>query len=121
MTGGRRGTNKTFTLIESDIVTIGSVINLGNIDTSKAHCFVGAKFFANADGDVQAIPDAGTITIEVETLNTSPVLEEIPDAIINAAAPCTRSWAANTRRVVATPDGITVASHYRIVVTCNET
>ena len=121
MSGARRGTDKTYSHIVSGISAVGDIINLGNIDVSKPHCFVGAQFFADGEGILQAIPDAGTVTIAVETLNTTPVVEDIPDGIIDATAPCTRSWAANTRRVIATPSGITVATHYRIVVTCNET
>ena len=119
--GARRGTDKTYTHIVSGIVTVATIIDLGNIDATKTHCFVGAQFFADAEGLAQAIPDAGTVTISVETLNTTPVAEAIPDGVIDAIAPCTKSWAANTRRVVATPSGITIATHYRIVVTCNET
>ncbi len=118
---GRRGTNKTFTLITSDIVDISTAIDLDNIDASKPHCFVGAQFYSDAQGAAVATPTAGTVSIEVETINTSPVLEPIPDPTIEASAPCTRSWAANTRRVVATPSGIDVATYYSIKVTCNET
>lgn len=120
MAGARRGTNKTFTIILSDIVPVGVAIDLPGIDTSKPHCFVGAQYFSDAEGDTPAVPDSGTIAIEVESLNTSPILEIIADNIIQAGMPMTKSWAANTLLVRATPSGITIATHYRIVVTCNE-
>lgn len=113
--------NQTFTLIESEIVPVGDVIDLDKIDAVKAHCFVGAQFFADANGDAPATPGAGTVTIEILSINNDPVFESPPSDVIQAANPTTLDWAANTIRVKATPNGITVATHYRIVVTANET
>ncbi len=119
--GARGGTDKTVTTVFSEIVTVGTVAILANTDTSKAHCFVGAQFFGSADETDHAVPDAGQIEISVRTLNTMPITETIPDAIIFAEKPCTLGWAGNTQDVIATPSGITVATHYRIVATFNET
>ena len=118
---GRRGPDKTFTLIQSGIVAVASTIDLDGIDASKPHCFAGLQFFADAQGSAPAIPGAGTVSIDILTLNTTPVFEDPPGNIINATALGTISWAANTLNVRATPTGITVATHYRLVVTCNET
>lgn len=120
MSGARRGTNKTFTLIKSDVAPVASVIDLTGIDSSKPHCFVGAQFFADADGLVSATPGAGTIAIDVQTINMAPVFEPVANNIMDMTRLMTLSWAANTQRLRATPTGITVATHYRIVVTCNE-
>lgn len=121
MSGGRRGTNKTFTLIESDIVTVGTSIELGKIDVSKPHCFAGVQFFTDATGDTPAVPTAGSVSIEVQTLNNFPRFEFPSGFQISAFTPTTVSWAANTLKVKATPTQIDIATHYRLVVTCNET
>ena len=113
--------NEQFTLIESAIVIVATEIDLDQIDAVKTHCFVGVQFFADAQGEVSATPGAGTVTITVQTVNGLPVSEAIPNNVMNAAAPVTLDFAANTVRVNAVPSGVTVATHYRIVVTCNET
>ena len=113
--------NKTFTLIESDITAVANPIDLGRIDSNQPHCFVGVQFFADALGTTPATPGAGTVTITVRAINTSPLFEVIPDNVIDATDPDTKSWAANTDRVLATPSGITVAAFYRLMVTCNGT
>lgn len=121
MAGARRGTNKTFSLAISDISPVGNVIDLPGIDASKPHCFLGVQFFADASGSAPAVPTVGSVVIEVKTINTTPLFEPVPGGTINASAPTTISWAANTIRVRATPSGVDVATHYRLVVTCNET
>ncbi len=119
--GARRGTNKTFSLFTSDIVAIGTEIILDGIDTSKPHCFVGAQFFADDQGAITAIPLAGSVVVKMQTLNTAPAYEDPPGGTIYPATPVTLSWAANTTKVKATPTGIDVATHWRLIVTCNET
>ncbi len=112
--------NKRFTAIESDIVTISTEIEQGSIDATQPHCFVGAQFFADAEGEVRAFPDAGQIAITIQTYNSAPMFENVPVGVIPASNTETLSWAANTAVVKAVPSDITVATHYKIVVTCNE-
>lgn len=118
---GRRGPNRIFSVIESDVTPVASPIVLTGVDTVRPHCFAGVQFFADAQGTIPAVPGAGTVAVTVQTINTAPVSEIIPDNVIDATAPTTLSWAANTQQVTATPTGITVATHYRLVVSCNET
>jgi len=113
--------NGTFALIESPIVTVGTTIDLEGIDAVKPHVFAAVQFFADALGATPATPGAGTVTITVETVNNTPILESPPEAVIDATDLTTVDWGANTKRVIATPAGITVATHYRLIVTCNET
>ncbi|MEE9367032.1 MAG: hypothetical protein V3W44_10120 [Dehalococcoidales bacterium] len=110
-----------FTLIKSDIVTVGTTIDLDQIDTTKPHCFAGLQFFADSEGAVEATPGAGTVVITVQLINAVPVFEAITNGIIDVTNYGTVSWAGNTVRVLATPSGLTVATHYRLIVTCNET
>lgn len=121
MSGARRGTDKTVVYVESDVFAVGSVITLDGLDTIKAHCFAGIQFFNDAAGTVVATPTAGTILIEIRTVNTTPVFETIPANTVDATAPATISWAANTQAVRATPTGVVGATHYKLIVTCNET
>ena len=118
--GARRGKNETLSLIQSPVTAVGSPIVLPGIDAAKPHCFAGAKFYSDAEGTAPVTPTAGTIDIDVETVNSSPKIEPIPANTINAGDARTIDWAANTTVVHATPTGITGAAFYRIVVTCNE-
>jgi len=121
MGGARRGPNILMTDFISPIVAVGTPITITNVDTVKPHCFAGVQFFTDSSGSTQAIPGAGTVVITIKTFNTDPVFEPTPAGTITGAAPVTISWAANTLDVKATPSGITVATHYRLIVTCNET
>lgn len=118
--GSRRGPNKTVALYESDPAPIGDPIELDGLEISNPHGFAGVKFYADANGDTEATPTAGTATIEIKTLNTDPRWESFPDNVIQASGPRTVGWGANTTRVRATPDSINVATHWRLVVTLNE-
>ena len=110
-----------FTFLESDIVPVGDQIISDAPDATQPHCFAGVQFFDDAAGKVPAVPSSGTVTIAIETVNTQPIFEAVPANIIDVAAPLTVSWAANTKRVRATPDSIAGATHYRLVVTANKT
>lgn len=115
----RRGTNKLLTVYESDVVAVGETIELDGLDMGRPHCFVGAQFFSDAAGTTPAVPTAGTVTISVKTFNTQ-VYEPVADPVITASAPTTRSWSGNSIAVKAVPADIDVATHYKIVATCNE-
>lgn len=109
-----------FTFLESDIFLVDAVITSDAPDATQPHCFAGCQFFSDAAG-TPAVPTAGTVAISIETVNTQPIFEDIPANVIDATAPLTLSWAANTKRVRATPTGIVGATHYRLVVTANKT
>lgn len=117
----RRGPNKILAVIYSGVTAIGDVIILEGIDNIKPHCFAGVRFFADSEGTTEAVPTVGTIDIEIQSLNNEPRYEDPPLPQISAANPSTITWAANTLRVKATPNGIDIATYYRLIVTCNET
>lgn len=108
----------SFELRESSIVAVAATINLP-IKDDFAHNFVGVQFFADAAGLTPVTPGAGTVTITVETINNLSVFEAPPDNVIDATAPVTVTWDANTRQVKAVPTGITTATHYKLVWTGN--
>ncbi len=118
--GARRGANKTYSVLQSDITPIDDIIDLGDIVVGLPHCFGGVQFFIDDTGTTEALPTTGTVTLTAQTLNTAPRFDEPQANIIIAAEPHTISWEANTIRVKATPLGVDVATHYRLVVTCNE-
>lgn len=103
---------------ESAISTVATTITLtlDDVAAGKSHCFAGVRFFADSSGSTPATPGAGTVTITVETSPTAPVFEAVPSNVITAATPTTVNWGAPTKRVRATPDSITVATHYQLVV-----
>ena len=116
--------NEKFTQIESTITPIGETIILDSIDANRTHCFCGVQFFSDIAGEIPATPEEGFVKIDVQTLNTHPVWEAVPDNIIDGADPSTIGWDANTRTVRAIPDNISSivgATHYKLVVTCNGT
>ena len=112
--------NEGFTLVESPVVPVGTTITMTNEDATQAHCFANVKFFADTNGQTPAIPGAGSVAIAVQVVN-SQAFENPPSPTIDATAPATVNWAGNTSRVRATPTGITVATHYQLVVTSNKT
>ncbi len=110
-----------FVLIISPIVTVATPMDLEALHTGKPHCFIGVQFFNDALGVTPATPTAGTVVVTIRTINTTPNFEAPPSPTIDATAPKTVTWAANTLSALTTPSGIVGATHYRSVVTCNET
>ncbi len=121
VSGSRRGANKSLAFFESETFAVGDIITLGELDITKPHCFAGVQFFSDAEGTLSVSPSAGTVLIEIQTVNTAPVFEPALNNLITVNAPTTVSWACNTQSVRATPAGITGAAFYKLIVTCNET
>ncbi|MEE8113954.1 MAG: hypothetical protein V3T23_06330 [Nitrososphaerales archaeon] len=111
----------SYTQVTSDIVTVATTITLDGIDVIKPHCFAGVQFFTDGTGGTPATPGAGTVTITVKTINSTPIFEAVPSNVIDATDIGTVSFASNTTSVRALPAGVTTATHYRMVVTCNLT
>lgn len=106
-------------VFESDVEAVADTIILDGLTEEMPHCFIGVQFFSDAGGTTPATPGAGTVAVTVETLNNEPVFEAVPDSPIDATAPTTLSWAANTKRVRLVPTGITTATHWKAVWTGN--
>lgn len=81
------------------------------------HCFLGVRFF-DAQGQ-PVTPGAGSIAIAVQTLNSTPVWELPEVSNVDATAPVTVDWAANTFAVRGIPTGVTTAVTWEIVITLN--
>lgn len=120
-TVARRIEQPGFELIESAIVTVATTIDIDGLQANLPHCFVGAQFFDSIDGDTPTTPGAGSVEVTVKTVNNEPNYEEVPGNTIDATAPDTVSWAANSKAVKLVPTGITTATHWRAVVTQNRT
>jgi hypothetical protein len=120
MSGARRGPDNFFYMRESPVTAIATPIILSGLDQTRPHCFAGVQFFSDAGGTTPATPTTGTVTVEIKSINTE-LFEPAPGGTIIADAPTTISWAANTLAVQVTPAAVDVASHYKLVVTCNET
>lgn len=121
MTGGRRGPNKIFSLVESDVTSIGTTIILDDLDLTRPHCFAGVQFFLDAAGLMPAVPTAGSVVVTAQTINSQPVYETVPGGVITASDPTTATWSGNTKAVKAIPSGVDVATHYKLILTFNET
>lgn len=107
--------------IESDIEVVADTIVIDGLTEEMVHCFLGLQFFEDSAGATPGTPTAGSAVVTVETLNSEPVSEPVPSNTIDATAPTTVSWDANTRSVTIVPTGISGGSvtHYRAVWTGN--
>lgn len=117
----KRHKNKDFTLVESEVVAVADTIDLTGLAADYPHNFLGVQFFADAAGETPVTPGAGTAVVTVETINNENVFEAIPDSTIDATAPTTVSWDANSKSVKIVPTGITTATHWKAVWTGNRT
>ena len=104
--------------VAGDVVAVDEAYTEDHIDPHKPHCYAGLKFYSDAQGTNEVTPTGGTVPITVKTRNSG-YFEAPPSNTIDATAPTTVNWAANTAQVRATPSGITGATHYRMTVTCN--
>lgn len=111
-------TNRFFT-VQSDIELVANTIILDPVNPEAPHSFVGVQFFTDDTGDTQVQPGAGTVEVTVETINSQGVWETVPSSTIDATAPTTVNWGANTKRVRLAPTGITTATHWRAIYTAN--
>ena len=118
MTAVQKG--QTFELHESDVTAIATPVTLAGLPTDLPHCFVGVQFFDDAGGTSVVVPGAGTAAIEIVTINNTPVLEAINGSPMDATAAVTLNWDGNTLSVKVTLAAITVATHYKVVVTANK-
>ncbi len=121
MTAFTRRKNKDFALVESVVVAVADTIDLTGLDSDFPHNFLGVQFFSDAAGLVPVTPGAGSGVVTVETINNENVFESIPDSTIDATAPSTVSWDANSKSVRIVPAGITTATHWKAVWTGNRT
>ncbi|AAT69547.1 gp71 [Alphaproteobacteria phage PhiJL001] len=120
MSGARRGPNQGIDFFQSAIVAVTETLTIDGISPVKPHCFLGVEFFADAAGATPATPSAGTLAVDVRTFNNPQHYEAVPSNSIDATAPTTVSWAANTTSARVTPSGIVGAAYYRATVSCNE-
>jgi len=83
------------------------------------HVFVAVKFYDS--GDLPVTPSAGTLAVEVQTAGNQPNWEDPPTTTIDATAPTTLDWSANTYGIRVTPTGLTGVDHWVVVVYFNKT
>ena len=113
----KRGLRK----ISSDIEAVADTIIINGLDSETPHCFVGVQFFDDALGVTPATPGAGSAVVTVETVNNEGLFESVPSNTIDATAPVTVSYDANSLRVQLVPAGVTVANFWRAIWTGNKT
>ncbi len=106
--------------VVSDIEVVADTIIIDSLPPGVSHCFLGVQFFADANGAASATPGAGTVDVDVETVNSEGVFESPANNTITGATPTTVPHTGNLLRARATPTGITVATHYQLVWTGNE-
>jgi hypothetical protein len=112
------GSAERTTLIESGLAEAGDTVDISGFGPDIAHCYVSVQMF-DAAGD-QIVDSAGTFAIEIATWNNG-VLEDPPVASIDATAPVTIGWEANTTRVVVTPSSLSDTDTWRVRVSLNRT
>jgi hypothetical protein len=93
------------------------------VNARLPHCFVGVEFFDNAAATTRVEPTAGTVAVQVETVNSPGLLEPaLGSPVALSSGRATLNFAANAARVVVTPTSVSGngASHYRAVLTANK-
>lgn len=112
--------NGPFTLYESDITVVSGVVVVAGLDVTKSHCFVGVQFFDDLEGTIPSVPTSGSVSFTIKTINSSPIFEPILGGFLDLLTGTeTTTWSANTEAVKATPASIVGSTHYKVVVTCN--
>jgi hypothetical protein len=82
----------------------------------QTHCFLSVQMF-NVSG-VQIVDSAGTFTLSVMPINSAQY--EVPSvSVIDATAPTTLSWAANTLKIKIVPASLSDTVTYKVVATSN--
>lgn len=123
MSGARRGRNEGIDIARSEIVPINTQIELTGLSPVRPHCFAGLQFFEDVSGNTPAATlPTGTVEIFVKTVNNEPNYEPTAAGTIDASAPETINWAGNTIAARTNTPALSggTATHYRMVVTCNE-
>jgi len=106
--------------VESAEVVLGAtvVLDLSTDGDFQAltHVFLGVQMF-DVGGD-QIVDSAGDFTVTIETVNTKQA-ESPTVSVIDATAPVTISWAANTLKITVVPDSLSDTVTYKVVATAN--
>lgn len=93
------------------------VIELSDLPCTLPHCFASVRFFDGAHDPVE--PSAGTLELEVQTIGNAPCFELPPDSTIDATAPVTLDWSANTVGIRITPTDLAGVTTWCVVLTFN--
>ena len=110
--------------VTSDATVLGDTVVI-DLSTDRdfgalTHCFLGVRMFDGTDPetDTQIDDSAGTFTVTIETINTT--RPESPTvSVINATAPVTISWNANTHKITVVPALLSDTVVYQVVATAN--
>jgi hypothetical protein len=106
--------------ITSDAAVLGDTITLDLSNegdfSALTHVFLGVQMF-DVSGD-PIVDSAGTFAITIQTLNTKQY-EAPPTASIDATAPTTISWAANTFKIKVVPSSLSTTVTWKVVATAN--
>jgi len=106
-------------LAVSDDATAADIVELTDLPIFLTHVFLSVRFYDGADAAVT--PSAGTLAVEVQTLGNQPNWEDPGSAVIDATAPTTVDWAANTYGIRVTPTGLTGVDHFVVYISLNKT
>lgn len=116
----RKPTDRDIRILNSDVEAVADTIELEGVAPSIPHTFIGVKFWTSAAGTTLATPGAGTVTVQVRTIN-SQIFEDIPDNVIDATGATTISVNGNVEEIRLVPAGITTATHWSAHVSQNRT
>ena len=106
-------------LIVSSDAASTDVVELANLPSFLTHIFLSVRFYDA--GGAAVTPTGGTLSVEVQTLGNVPNWEDPPEPTIDATAPTTTDWAANTFGVRVTPTALTGVDHWAAYITMNKT
>lgn len=108
-------TGKYSSVNRSPITELGKEIELP-VDSTNPHYFVGIRYL---NAGIQVKPTGGTVTL-YRMPQTSNTYQKSPIGILAAQSPESElSWYGNTKKVKASPSGVTGATAYQVVVVSN--
>ncbi len=112
----KAGAVNDFKHFESDVEVVADTIIIDGLDPKLHHNHIGVQFFSDAAGLVPAVPGAGSINVDLKTLNTQ-VFEPAPTTNIPGTGPITLDNDFPAIEYRGVPTGITTATHWKMVVT----
>lgn len=96
--------------------TVTVEVELSGDFSALTHVFLGVQMF-DVGGDL-IVDSAGSFAVTLQTINTK-YYEAPPTATIDATAPATVSWAANTFKIKVVPSSLSDTVTWKIVATAN--
>lgn len=114
------GDDEFFDRVRSDPANPADSVEVTeNLNSAAAHSFLGVQMFDG--GGSLVVASAGSFLVKVKTTNTQQFELLGAGGVIDATAPTTVDWSANTVAVQVVPTGLAGVTTWRVFITQNRT